>query len=331
MAKRLTEREIERIRFLQGRGKSIRQIATRLGRSKCAIQQHASVKFSALGGRPKLLSEREERLLIRDVSTGKLENAAAAARHLSETRGTSVSRQTISRALQRGGLKSVAKKKKPAISLKNKKQRLAWCREHENWTIADWMRVIWSDETKIRRYNSDGLEWCWVRDPGELSERTVKQTRKFGGGGITIWGCITWEGTGFMCKIIGNLNAELYVGILRDELMQTIDYYELDPHQIIFQQDNDSKHTSKLAKDFFEESKIAVMDWPAQSPDLNPIENIWALMKKKIGKHGRPPSGILELWEIVQKQWDEISVDDCRSVIESMPRRIAAVIKSKGG
>jgi len=328
MARRLTEREKENIQTFQNRGMSIRQIAVQLGRSKDAIQRHASHKFVSRGGRPKLLTVREERRLVRDVATGKFVNASVAARYISDK---SVSRQTVSRILKRGGLSSVKKKKKPAISAKNRKERLAWCREHEDWTLEDWSRVIWSDETKVRRFNSDGLEWSWVRDPSELSERTVRQSRKFGGGGVTIWGCITYEGPGFMCKIAGNMDAATYVSILDDELMQTIEYFGWEPSEIIFQQDNDSKHTSKLAKDWFASSDIVVMEWPAQSPDLNPIEHIWALLKKKIGQRPQPPSGIVHLWEIVQETWDQIAVEDCRAVIESMPRRVAAVIKAKGG
>ena len=87
--------------------------------------------------------------------------------------------------------------------------------------------------------------------------------------------------------------------------METIAQNGWEVDEVLFQQDNDSKHTSKLAKEFFEEAKITALDWPAQSPDLNPIEHIWALMKKKLGRYESPPRGMLELWERIQKTWSE--------------------------
>ena len=72
------------------------------------------------------------------------------------------------------------------------------------------------------------------------------------------------------------------------------------------------------------------MKWPAQSPDLNPIENLWAILKRRLNQYEQPPRGMVELWERVQAKWDEIDKEMCMKLIESMPRRIDAVLKSKG-
>ena len=73
------------------------------------------------------------------------------------------------------------------------------------------------------------------------------------------------------------------------------------------------------------------MVWPAQSPDLNPIEHLWGYLKRRLAEHENPPSGIYELWKRIQMDWEEISVAECQKLIESMPRRIEAVLKAKGG
>ena len=74
------------------------------------------------------------------------------------------------------------------------------------------------------------------------------------------------------------------------------------------------------------------MEWPAQSPDLNPIEHLWFHLKKQLSDHKTPSSEILELWERVEKEWEEIKPEVCENfLIESMPRRDQAVIRAKGG
>jgi hypothetical protein len=80
---------------------------------------------------------------------------------------------------------------------------------------------------------------------------------------------------GHSCKIDSTLDSDLYVEILESELVDTIDYYNLDKEEIIFQQDNAPCHTSKTTMEAFNAIEVNVMDWPAQSPDLNPIENYW--------------------------------------------------------
>ena len=71
--------------------------------------------------------------------------------------------------------------------------------------------------------------------------------------------------------------------------------------------------------------------WSPQSPDLNPIEHLWAHLKRKLAEHEEAPTSIQELWERVQKKWDDIEVGECQKLIESMPRRVEAVLKAKGG
>ena len=146
-----------------------------------------------------------------------------------------------------------------------------------------------------------------------------------------VWGCMMWEGVGNLVKIDGKMDADLYCQILEDDFLGSLDWWGKSPEDVIFQQDNDPKHRSKKAEKWFKDNGVEVLPWPAQSADLAPIEHLWGHLKNSLKEYDQPPSGVLELWERVEKEWENIKPEVCQGLIESMPRRVAAVIKAKGG
>ena len=208
-------------------------------------KNHRPNMSKSLGGCPTKLSESDARHAIRLISSGKADTAVQVHKVLQSITNQDFSVHTVRRKLKQAGMKSAVKKKRPFLSKHHQKQRLDFAIAHQDWTVEDWKRVIWSDETKINRLGSDGRKWVWKK-PGEaLSGRIIEPTLKFGGGSLMIWGCFTWNGVGYACKIDGKMDADLYCQILEDDLQKTIDYYGLEADNIIFQQDNDPKHTSK--------------------------------------------------------------------------------------
>ena len=146
-----------------------------------------------------------------------------------------------------------------------------------------------------------------------------------------IWGCMTNKGTGYACWVQGRMDSSLYLTILEDELLKTIEYYELDRKKLIFQHDGSPVHDANKVKDWFKEQKITKLDWPPQSPDLNPIEHLWDHLKRKLARYPREPKGVHELWERVEKEWNAIPQDVCSNLVASMERRVKAVKRAKGG
>lgn len=321
-------------------GESSRSIAQALNVSKSSVNNFRNISQNptpkSKGGAPSKLTPREKREIVKLVIIGEAKTAVDATKIVNKSRDKPISAHTIRRVLKEANLKATKKVKKPKLTANHKKARLNWAMKHKEWTEDDWKRVIWSDETKINRFSSDGIEYCWIRPEEKLSEKHIKPTVKFGGGNIMIWGCMTFAGVGGLALIEGNMNADQYVQILDNKLTSTIDALSILPDfpprsDLIFQQDNDPKHTSNKAKTYMTSKGIQTMKWPAQSPDLNPIEHLWSQLKNSLSNYNEPPKGYHQLWQRVQEQWSKVEVESCRTLIRSMPERIEAVLKAKGG
>lgn len=338
--KRLSQDQISTITTLLNEGKREAEIAKILNCARSTVAKyritHSNGTIEPVRGRPRKLSPRDKRALARLVANGGTKSAQEASKTLNLERDDKVSPMTVRRALREQGLRAIKKVKKPRLSKSQRAARLKWALEHENWTLDDWKRVIWSDETKINRLNSDGIKYAWSKNPKNYPPEMVEETLKFGGGSLMIWGCMTWFGTGGMSRIVGRMDSEQLISILSTSLIPTIDEVvnklPLSARdEALFQQDNDPKHTSRSTKNFLARENIKTMKWPSQSPDLNPIEHLWGMVKCRLGEYPEPPSSIHELGERVEEVWHRIGVDLCRKLIESMESRVQAVKDAKGG
>ena len=283
------------------------------------------------GGRSRKLTPANINYAKRIIHMRKADNAVQVTKSLRDVTNQSISSQTVRRNLREAGLRPVVKRKRPLLSKRHRKDRLDWAERCKEYTLEDWKRVIWTDETKINRLGSDGRKWVWKEVGEPLNDRLVESTVKFGGGNVMMWGCMFWEGIGYATRIEGKMDAELYCAILDEELQESLHYHNKSPSDVIFQQDNDPKHTSKWAQNWFKDHGFTVMKWPAQSPDINPIEHLWWYLKQRLDEYENPPKSLQELWERCEAEWEKIPKEVCQNLIESMPRRVAAVLRAKGG
>lgn len=143
-------------------------------------------------------------------------------------------------------------------------------------------------------------------------------------GKLEVWGGFSYDGRRVLARIQGSLNAERYCQLLEDNLLPL----DLPGNDLALQQDNATCHSARRTQRFLEENNIDVLPWPAQSPDLNPIENLWSQLQEQVDR--RVVHGFDQLWETALEIWNGLDVQILQNLVDSMPRRIQAVIEAGG-
>ena len=289
-------------------GKSVREVSSALGISLGTVSKLRQGDKENIPkpkeGRPSKVSAKTKAVLARKFDSGQLLNIREGQRLVQAVEGVQVHKETIRNYLNSEGLKAYVQQKKPMLTKKHKEARFRFAKEHIHWTVDDWKWVMFSDETIISRVGSFGRKFYYKRAQHKLiQEHQIKKTKQGGGGKIMIWGCMTYFGVGDACWHPGRINAEAYITTLNDYVLQSRDWYDIDPDMFIFQHDNASVHTARSVKDFIEDVGITVMEWPANSPDLNPIEHVWGYIKRELDAYSESPKTMDELWERIQEIW----------------------------
>jgi len=277
-------------------------------------------------GRHRLLSPRDERGLYLEMRRHPNLKPSTLRHSLPKK----VSPQTITRSLNRAGLHPYKMRRKPRLTAAQRHARLEWAKEYAKKPANFWDNVIFSDESSFHTHEAVRGRYVWRFTGEELDPKMVQPVTKFGGHKLQVWGCITSKGVGYPCSLPEGIDGPTYLTILKDELVSTIDHYFVDFKGVIFQQDGAGPHRAKVVQDFFRRQKYTVLPWPAHSPDLSPIENLWAHLKKRLEEnHGEIRKA--ELWKVVEDEWNITSEEYLKRLFASMPERLAAVIKAKGG
>ncbi|KAJ8875559.1 hypothetical protein PR048_023455 [Dryococelus australis] len=140
--------------------------------------------------------------------------------------------------------------------------------------------------------------------------------------------CITAFGVGPLVFVRGSMNTDAYLNILDNEMFPTLwRFYGMDP--CYFQDDNARCHVSRATMQWYTDNNVRRLDWPVQSPDLNPIKHLWDELDRRVRARQARPKSIAQLMEWLQEEWRQISVDALQTLVESMPERVAAVIAAR--
>jgi hypothetical protein len=280
-------------------------------------------------GRPPIITERDGRHLMQTLNKDRKTNITELCENFVTSTSTKVSQITLKRYLHNRDYYGRIGAKKPFVNAANKIKRLAWAKDKKDWEI-EWENIIWSDESRFEVFGGDGKRYVWRNPQEKYNPKCLIPTFKSGQESVMIWGCFVKNKLGPLVRLEGRITANVYIEeILKKHLLPFVNNLE-NKEDYIFQEDNAPIHTARIAKKWKEDNNITSLPWPAQSPDLNPIENLWDELDRKVRKHKPLPKNQDDLWNILQEEWLKLDENIYKNLVDSMPRRIAAVIENKG-
>ena len=225
------------------------------------------------------------------------------------------------------GVKSKKTRRGLFLSDEHVQARLEWCLKHKDKPVSYWEKICWSDEkwfsTFCKMFGRNDNTWVLADEENV----TVEEDRN--GKKVGVWAAINAHGKTNLFFYNGNMDGEQYRAMLHkmDPQLKKL----LPTGEYIFMQDGATAHTANATQRYLEECKINFWkkdEWPAKSPDLNPIENLWAILNARVMK--RYPKNEAELKRYLKQEWAKITLEDLRPFVMSMPDRIAQVLAAKG-
>ncbi len=236
-----------------------------------------------------------------------------------------ISEHTTHRTLKQMGSSSRRPHRVPLLSAKNRKRRLQFTQAHQNWTIEDWKNFARSDESRFLLRHSDGRVRIWHKEHESMGPSCLVSTVH--AGGVKVCGIFSWHTLGPLVPIEHRLNATAYLSIVADHVhsFMTSVYPSSDGYSRIIH------HVTKLksSQNGFLNNEFTLLKWPPQSLDLNPIEHLWDVVEREI--RDVQPTNLQQLRDAIMSIWTKISEEYFQHIVGSMPRRIKAVLKTKGG
>ncbi|GFS48257.1 transposable element Tcb2 transposase [Trichonephila clavipes] len=222
-----------------------------------------------------------------------------------------------------------AKRNRRTTAQQHRTARLQWCREHHNWTEQDWACVLFSDESRFSLSSDCRRQLIWRESGTAYRPENIQEKDRFPTCSIMVWAGIMINGCTCLHVVVnGTMMGQRYI----DEVLL--------PHvrlfrgavddKFVFMDDYATCHRTLAVQDCLDSEGIQRLVWPARSPDLNPIENVWDALGRLVAGRNYPPTNKNTLSRALTEEWDKLPQQLLDNVVQSMVRRVECCITLHG-
>ena len=334
---RLTEVQRRQVIALLMQGQRQQPVARHFGVHVSTIErlvrrlgENGRVADRPRSGRPRVTSQRQDRA----IRLAHLRN-----RHLTATETTvnkvsshnsRIHTKTVRNRLREFGLRARRPNVGLPLSRARRARRMAWvtAQSPRRFPMRQCRRVFFTDESLFTPFPADGQRRLYRR---RFAEACVFERDRYGGGSVMVWGGISHGVKSPLIVVPGILTAVRY----RDEILRPVAVPLVQQHQMTFQHDNARPHVARVCQDFLANNNIVPLDWPLDwppySPDLAPIEHLWDELDRRVRRRRNTPNTLGQLRTALLEEWENIPMRKINALVNSMQRRIRAVINARGG
>ncbi|GFS92845.1 transposable element Tcb2 transposase [Trichonephila clavipes] len=286
--------------------------------------------LTARGGPVRSTTPAEDRYIVLSAKRNRSTTAQQVANQFLAASGKQISRKTVARRLRGGGLYS----RRPVVCVplirQHRTARLQWCRKHHKWTEQDWACVLFSDESRFSLSSDCRRQLIWRESGTAYRPENIQEKDRYPTCSIIVWAGIMINGrTRLHVVANGTMTGQRYI----DEVLL--------PHvrlfrgavgdKFVFMDDNATCHRTLAVQDCLDSEGIQRLVWPARSPDLNPIENVWDALGRQVAGRNYPPTNKNTLIRALTEEWDKLPQQLLDNVVQSMVRRVECCITLHGG
>ena len=331
----LTEVQCARACQMIQEGRTQRYTARELGVSHSCIRnvwrrfrETQSYSRRPGSGRPRVTSAVDDRYLTISVRRNPFHSASRIQNEFQQATHIRISTQTVRNRLREVGLHSRVPRVVPRMTAEHRRRRREWAREHSRWNVRQWSNVLFTDESRFTVDHSDGVQRVWRGVRQRNNPQFTAEMNRWGGGSVMVWAGISAQGRTDLHIVQGNMNALNY----RDNVLQAIvlPWRRRIGGSFILMDDNARPHRARIITTFLEDNDIQRIEWPAISPDLNPIENVWAMLGTRVRQRTPAATNVQSLSAALQEEWNNLPQVMIRNTVVSMRRRCLECVNLNG-